>query len=51
MYEIKTEILEICDAFNLGSFKNSHSKEINDYIETTVETNKGVYTHYFRVKK
>lgn len=53
MYEIKTEILDICEAFNLGAFKSSlsHSKNKNGYILTEFETTKGIYKHYFRVKK
>jgi hypothetical protein len=52
MHEIKTELLEICEAFKLGSFKNSisHSEEKNGFIKTDFETSTGRYTHYFRVK-
>ena len=53
MYEIKTELLQICEAFNLGSFKNSvsHSEEKNGFILTEFETTTGKYKHYYRVKK
>lgn len=53
MHEIKTEILQICEAFNLGSFKNSisHSDEVNGFIKTEFETSTGKYIHYFKVKE
>lgn len=53
MHEIKTELLQICEAFNLGSFIGSvsHSDEINGYIKTEFKTSTGNYTHFFRVKK
>lgn len=52
MYEIKTELLQICEAFNLGSFISSlsHSREKNGFILTTFETSKGIYKHYFKIK-
>lgn len=53
MYEIKTELLEICEAFNLGSFISSlsHSEEVNGYIMTEFKTSTGNYKHYYKVKK
>lgn len=53
MHEIKTELLEICEAFNLGSFISSlsHSEEIKGYILTKFRTSTGDYKHYYRVKK
>ena len=52
MYEIKTEILQICEAFKLGTFKSSVTLETkNGYVKTEFKTNLGTYTHFFRVKK
>lgn len=52
MYEIKTEILQICEAFNLGTFISFESlAEKNGFIETEFKTFIGVYTHYFNAKK
>lgn len=52
MYEIKTELLQICEAFNLGSFIGSlsYSEDTNGYIKTEFKTSTGIYTHFFRVK-
>jgi hypothetical protein len=52
-YEIKTELLIICEAFNLGSFIESisHSDEIDGYIQTKFKTSEGQFTHYYRVTK
>lgn len=52
--EIKTEILEICDAFNLGSFKEllsfEPSSKVDGYVFTQFETETGRYNHFYRVK-
>ena len=51
MKYIKKEILQICKAFNLGSFINMMKiKENNGFVETEFLTNKGIYTHYYRIK-
>lgn len=53
--EIKTEILQIVDAFQIGnfieilSFENSQYSELK-FIETKFKTTKGVYTHFYSVK-
>lgn len=53
-FEIKTEVLQICEAFNLGSFKGlvsfEPSKNVEGYILTQFETETGIYNHYFRIK-
>jgi hypothetical protein len=53
--EIKTEVLQICEAFNLGEFKGllsfQPSTKIEGYIFTQFETTTGSYNHYFRVKE
>lgn len=52
--EIKTELLLICEAFNLGelngilSFKESTNVE--GYILTEFKTESGDYTHWYRIK-
>jgi len=52
--EIKTEVLQICEAFNLGSFKGllsyEPSSKVEGYILTEFETETGRYNHYFRLK-
>jgi hypothetical protein len=52
--EIKTEVLQICDAFNLGSFERllsfEPSSKVDGYIFTQFETETGRYSHYYRVK-
>lgn len=52
MFEIKTELLQICEAFNLGSFISSlsHSDESNGFIKTKFRTSTGDYYHFFKVK-
>jgi hypothetical protein len=53
--EIKTEVLQICEAFNLGSFKGllsfEPSSKVAGYILTQFETSLGSYEHYFRIKE
>jgi len=53
--EIKTEVLQICEAFNLGSFRGLRSFEpssnVEGYIFTQFETSTGEYGHYFRIKE
>lgn len=53
--EIKTEVLQICEAFGLGSFIGLLSFEpscrIDGYIFTQFETSNGRYNHYYRIKK
>jgi hypothetical protein len=53
-YEIKTEVLQIVEAFNLGTFQGllsfEPSSKIEGYIFTQFETNLGRYNHYFRIK-
>lgn len=53
--EIKTEILEICEAFNLGSFESllsfEPSTKVDGYIFTQFETETGRFNHYYRIKK
>lgn len=52
--EIKTEILQIIEAFGLGSFICLHSfapsEKVYGYIFTQFETTMGIYNHYFRIK-
>jgi len=52
MESIKTEILEICEAFNLGSFIEvigSYHSNCKGYILTKFKTSQGVFNHYSRV--
>ncbi len=52
MEAIKKEILQICEAFNLGTFISSESlAEKNGFIQTEFKTYTGVYTHYFNARK
>lgn len=52
--EIKTEILQIVEAFGLGRFKGlvsfEPSNKVEGYIFTQFETSLGRYNHYFRIK-
>lgn len=52
--EIKTEILEICEAFSLGAFKGflsfAPSSRVDGYIFTQFETSIGRYNHYYRIQ-
>lgn len=53
-YDIKTEVLQICEAFNLGSYEGMLSFEpstkVDGFIFTQFETSTGRYNHYFRIK-
>ena len=55
MHEIKTEILEICEAFNLGSFisllTTEQSSKVDGYYFTQFETSLGRYNHYYKVRE
>lgn len=52
--QIKTEVLEIIEAFGLGSFIGllnfEPSTKVDGYIFTQFETTLGTYNHYFRIK-
>lgn len=52
--DIKTEILQIVEAFSLGSFIGllsfEPSSKVDGYIFTQFETSLGIYSHYFRIK-
>lgn len=52
MYELKTEILEICEAFKLGSYIGfkTVSSNVDGYIKTEFKTSTGTYNHYYKVK-
>ncbi|MEN9655884.1 MAG: hypothetical protein RL311_816 [Bacteroidota bacterium] len=48
---IKTEILQIIKAFNLGTFVSSRTLDVNFvncYTETEFSTEKGTFKHYFK---
>jgi hypothetical protein len=49
--EIKTEILQIVDAFDLGPFEKLLTfKPSGGYIHTAFKTARGTYWHYYRIK-
>lgn len=52
--EIKTEVLQICEAFGLGSFTGlisfEPSSKVEGYIFTQFETDLGIYNHYYRIR-
>jgi len=52
--EVKTEVLQICEAFGLGAFRGllsfEPSSKVDGYIFTQFETETGRYNHYYRVK-
>jgi hypothetical protein len=53
MYEIKTEILEICEAFKLGTYKSFKTLSENEkgFILTEFTTDKGIFQHYYKIKE
>jgi hypothetical protein len=50
--DIKTEVLQIIEAFNLGEFLEFESfkpsENVSGYILTKFKTNKGTFKHYYR---
>ena len=52
--DIKTEVLQICEAFGLGEFQGllsfEESSKVEGYIFTQFETSIGRYNHYYRIK-
>lgn len=52
--EIKTEVLQIVEAFGLGKFIEllsfEESSKVDGYIFTQFETTLGRYNHYYRIK-
>ena len=52
--EIKTEVLQICEAFNLGEFSGllsfEPSSKVEGYVFTEFETSTGRFSHYFRIR-
>ena len=49
--DIKTEILQIVEAFNIGYLISLLSfEQSGDYILTRFETTHGIYQHYYRIK-
>ena len=53
--EIKTEVLQIVEAFGLGSYERiaymEPSSKVDGYIFTQFETDLGTYNHYYRIKQ
>lgn len=49
--DIKTEILQIVEAFNIGLLIRLLSfEQSGEYILTRFETTHGIYQHYYRIK-
>lgn len=52
--EIKTEVLQIIEAFGLGEFVGlltfEPSPKVYGYVFTQFETTIGTYNHYYRIK-
>jgi hypothetical protein len=49
--EIKTEILQIVEAFDLGPFEGLLTfKPRGRYVLTAFKTRSGIYEHYYRIK-
>lgn len=51
MEKIKTEILQIIKAFNLGTFQSSRTTNtnfVNQFTETEFLTEQGAFKHYFK---
>ena len=53
--EIKTEVLQIVEAFSLGNYVGllsfTPSTKVEGYILTQFETTLGIYNHYFKIKQ
>ena len=54
-FEIKTEVLQIVEAFRLGEFIELcsfiESTRVEGFICTHFETTLGTYIHYFKIKQ
>ena len=52
MYELKTEILEICEAFNLGSYISMEQYKSNckGFVLSKFKTSQGEFNHYYKLK-
>jgi hypothetical protein len=49
--EIKTEILQIVEAFDLGPFEGLLTfNPRGRYVLTAFKTHTGIYEHYYRIK-
>ena len=51
MQKIKNEILQIIEAFKLGTFQSSRTTDtnfVNLYTETEFTTEQGTFKHYFK---
>ena len=51
MKKIKTEILQIIEYFNLGTFQGSRTTNanfVNQFTETEFTTDQGTFKHYFK---
>ena len=52
--DIKTEILEIIEAFSLGTYEGflsiEPSSKAEGYVFTQFQTDLGRYNHYFKIK-
>lgn len=51
-HKIKTEIIQICEAFNLGDYVDIIvvSDKVNGFKSTQFTTSKGLYTHYYKIE-
>lgn len=53
--EIKTEVLQIVDAFGLGTFEGlvsfEPSHKVDGFIWTQFQTSLGRYNHYYRINE
>ena len=52
MYDLKTEILQICEAFNLGSYKGMKTYKSNckGFILSVFTTSQGTFKHYYKIR-
>ena len=52
MRDIKTELLQICEAFKLGKLTGSVtlSPKVDNFILTEFTTDQGKFKHYFKIK-
>ena len=51
MDELKNELIQICNAFNLGVFQSSYTKEKRKgFLITEFTTTKGTFQHYYKIK-
>ena len=51
MEDLKNELIQICEAFNLGVLQSSYTKEKSKgFLITEFTTTKGTFQNYYKIK-